>query len=486
MNRPETSSTGEERFRRLADSLPAGIYETDLRGTCVYVNRRWCKTSGFTPEASLGRGWAEAIHPEDRAAVLAKVERSLRSWEPLSVSYRIVAPDGSTRWVTTRSQAMVGADGSPLGVVGVMVDVSELHEANEVIAARARHYRSLLDDAPCGLFEVDPIGDVVWANAAAIALMGLAPGSDTTDQTILGAIHPDDFLAASAVFHTGRASGEPFSITFRAGYPDDYWYLRTTMAPLGGTDGSWVGTLTEAPELVPAVPGAAAEQLAVRKIAHDIHNLVAVINASASSALARLEAGADAAVDVRHVSEASRMIGDLSRSLVGSGAFTADEAARSGCEVAIVVADVVSLLRPFLGERIELVAHTVGHPVTSTLDRAGLERILVNLLLNAREALPGGAGSIRVEAAVRSGGDDVLGAGEFVELAVTDDGEGMDQATAERALEPRFSTRDPEAHAGLGLPTVVDLVAAASGRVALASEAGAGTTVTIVVPALTP
>ncbi len=114
----------EVRFRELAASAPVGIFQTDEQGQCVYVNEQWCSMAGMSREQAVGDGWQRAVHPMDRAQVQNAWTTAVDGGIPFDLSYRFVRPDGAETWVIGRATRNRVADGSVMGFLGTVVDVT--------------------------------------------------------------------------------------------------------------------------------------------------------------------------------------------------------------------------------------------------------------------------------------------------------------------------------------------------------------------------
>jgi CheY-like chemotaxis protein/nitrogen-specific signal transduction histidine kinase len=217
-------------------------------------------------------------------------------------------------------------------------------------------------------------------------------------------------------------------------------------------------------------------------IAHDFNNLLAVIANYAGFLAQTVEPGSRAAEDVEQILAASRGANELTRRLL---LFSRRRAGNPEVvDLTTVVADTQQLLERALGEQVEL--RTVVEPgLWSVLaDRSQLEQVVMNLAINARDAMPDG-GALRIEARnVRLRPGEVPGLdGEAVELLVADTGAGMPEEVLDRAFEPFFSTKPAAEGRGLGLATVYGIVRGAGGRVELRSGPGSGTAVIVHLPA---
>jgi PAS domain S-box-containing protein len=117
-------STIEPRFRALATSAPVGIYELDAAGDCVFVNDHWCELARVEPEAALGRGWMEAIHPDDLGQVIAEWTRASEAGREFMLEYRYLRPDGEVVWVSGRAVAVRDEDGRVISYLGTADDIT--------------------------------------------------------------------------------------------------------------------------------------------------------------------------------------------------------------------------------------------------------------------------------------------------------------------------------------------------------------------------
>jgi two-component system, cell cycle sensor histidine kinase and response regulator CckA len=219
-------------------------------------------------------------------------------------------------------------------------------------------------------------------------------------------------------------------------------------------------------------------------IAHDFNNILGVILNSAGFLETDLPEG-PARDDAREIREAAERGGGLTRQLLLFSRH--QEAEPEKLDIDGVVGGIEQMLRRLLGEHVELSLRcATGETVEA--DRGQLEQVLVNLAINARDAMPRG-GTIKVTTRSvelnREGAGAVgLGPGRYVGLAVADDGEGMDDETAARAFDPFFSTKREGEGTGLGLATVYGIVTRAGGHIELRSRTGRGTVVDILLPAV--
>jgi PAS domain S-box-containing protein len=224
-------------------------------------------------------------------------------------------------------------------------------------------------------------------------------------------------------------------------------------------------------------------------VAHDFNNILSVIRGFSDLARAQLE-GANGTVDewLGHVSRATDQGSALTRQLLAFSRRQPLDTERLA--VNGVVADMDALMRRVLGEDLRLVTVFGASPGTVEINRGQLEQVIMNLAVNARDAMPGG-GKLTVETADATLDDEAalrlgIEPGEYVQLRVSDTGVGMDAETLAKVFEPFFTTKGVGGGTGLGLSTVYGIVTALDGHVAVQSAPGSGTVFTIHLPAARP
>ncbi|HTN51065.1 MAG TPA: ATP-binding protein [Anaeromyxobacter sp.] len=215
-------------------------------------------------------------------------------------------------------------------------------------------------------------------------------------------------------------------------------------------------------------------------VAHDFNNLLSVILGCASTLQAELRERADpAAADAEQIGEAAERASAFTRQLL---AFARSELVTpAAVDVAAVVRGSEHLLRRLAGEKVELVVDLDGEPVPALCDRGQLEQVLLNLVVNARDAMPDG-GRVTIQAGRAEGRPGPATRCAEVRLAVRDTGTGMTPEVRERAFEPFFTTKAAGGGSGLGLATVYGIVRHSGGHIRLESEVGRGTLVEILLP----
>jgi two-component system cell cycle sensor histidine kinase/response regulator CckA len=368
-------------------------------------------------------------------------------------------------------------------VANVVAAAMERAGAEATLHATSARLQAVLDASPGVLALKDADGRITFANPGFEAIFGLPPGG-AVGLTAADLGDPDEALEIQAHDRQVMAGGHPVEVErwYRVRGRDRRFVVAKFPLLDRGGEVYGLGTLatdiTERSELEARL--ARSERLEsvgqlAGGIAHDFNNLLAVIANYAAFVGEKVEAGSQAAEDVEQILAACRRAGELTRRLL---LFSRR---RSGnpevVDLAHTIGETERLLRRTLGEQIELRTHIAGPLSRVEADRGQLEQVLVNLAINARDAMPGGG-----ELVIAAENETVAGE-PMVRLTVRDTGSGMEQEVLDRAFEPFFTTKEVGEGTGLGLATVYGIVRGAGGQVELSSAAGAGTTVTVHLPA---
>jgi PAS domain S-box-containing protein len=374
----------------------------------------------------------------------------------------------------------------------VIAAAMERRRAEEALEQSSARLTAVLDASPAVIYLKDLEGRLTLANRRFDDLFGIEPGSavGVFDASLLDPAAADVIAANDAAV---IASGAPMEfeerVPMRSGSGlRTFISLKFPLRDAAGRIQGVGGVSTDVTERVALEARLArAERLETvgqlaGGIAHDFNNLLAVIANYAGFLLDAVPPGSRAADDVEQILAASRAANELTRRLL---LFSRR---RSGnpetIDLAAVVADTEQLLERALGEHVELRTEVQPGLWSVRADRAQLEQVLMNLAINARDAMPDG-GSLTIEARnVTLGPGDATGLeGDAVRVTVSDTGSGMPEEVLDRAFEPFFSTKPAAEGSGLGLATVYGIVRGAGGGVELRSRPDRGTQVLVHLPA---
>ena len=172
----EALRKSEELFHDLARLAPVGIFRTDLMGRCIYVNDRWREMTGLSWPEARGDGWTEALHPEDRAEVIAAWESAIRSGSAFQREHRFLRPTGETVWTICQSIPLQGRTEEKLGYIGTLTDITQRKLAEASLRENEEQFRSIFEHAPLGVAIVNAQGDFLQSNRSLQHLLAWTDG----------------------------------------------------------------------------------------------------------------------------------------------------------------------------------------------------------------------------------------------------------------------------------------------------------------------
>jgi two-component system, cell cycle sensor histidine kinase and response regulator CckA len=494
----------EARFRAMADSSPMMIWTTGPDARCDFVNRSWLAFTGRTLGEELGQGWAALIHPDDQARALGTFKAAFAARQPFEMEYRLRRHDGEYRWVCDLGAPRFGADGSFVGYVGSGIDLTERRRAEEALRAQREELRRIIDTTPNLIFVKDGEGRYTLANRAVAEIFG------TTVANLLGKTDRDFNSNLEEVEHFLRQdrlameSGQPLHLpeepvtNLRTG---EVRWFHTIKVPIVGPDGvarqvlGVAADITERRQAETALRESEEHLRQVQRleaigrlaggVAHDFNNLLTAI--TGFSELLQLQMNPDHPLRayVDEIKKAGDRAAGLTRQLL---AFSRRQIlAPEVLDLNAVVADVEKMLGRLIGEDIELVTDLDPDLGRVLADPSQVQQVLLNLVVNARDAMPRG-GRLTITTANRfldeayARAHMPTEAGTYVKLAVSDTGHGMDEETQSRVFEPFFTTKEPGQGTGLGLSTVYGIVKQSGGYIWVESAPGQGATFEIYMP----
>jgi PAS domain S-box-containing protein len=491
-----------QRFSALTTVTTATAWWTDATGAIVEPVPRWQEFTGQTLEEAAGWGWLEAVHPDDRERTAAAWHDALARRGDYHIEHRVRRHDGEWRTMVARAVPLLTPEGAIREWVGAQVDVTDERAAVEALAAGEARFRSLSVSSPLGIYETDMEGRVRYANPRAEQIFAM-PASEAQGHGWQVRVHPEDLEAMLSAWHPALAAGEDYMREYRLRLPDGTTrHVRKRSAPLRDAQGNLCGSvgtiedITEHHELEARLRQAqkmeAIGQLA-GGIAHDFNNLLTVISGNLELAMNEIPEAHAARGDLAEVATAARRAHALVRQLL---TFSRKQVlSLRAIDLNQMVRGAERLLRRVIGEEIVLQVQLAGESVVVEADANQLEQVLLNLVINARDAIltprhgsPGGRGTITIEVggctitAMQEGRWGTTPSGRYARLLVRDSGHGMDERTMSHAFEPFFTTKPVGEGTGLGLATVYGIVTQGGGAVRIDSAPGQGTQVEILLP----
>jgi PAS domain S-box-containing protein len=273
----------EERLSlALSASGIVGIWDWDLVSNLVSADRRFAEMYGVDPELAAAGAPIEAyiggVHPEDRDLVTERIGAALKARAPYRAEYRLLNAAGEVRWVLATGTVVVSADGKPIRLAGVSVDITDNKAAEQRLAESEAKFRAIADSMPQMVWSTRPDGFHDYYNARWYEYTGVPAGS-TDGEGWNGMFHPEDQPRAWAAWNHSLRTGEPYQIEYRLRHHSgEYrWTLGRAM-PILDSDGHimrWFGTCTDIHETKLA---AEEREIVAQELSHRIKNIFSVLN----------------------------------------------------------------------------------------------------------------------------------------------------------------------------------------------------------------
>jgi len=473
----------QEALRTVVMNAPVVLFAMDRDGIFTLSEGRGLAALGLRPGQVVGRSVWEVYR--EFPAVLGPIRRAFTGEALTSVS-----EIGETVF-ETRLSPILDADGRVCGVTGVATDITERKQSEAALRESEELYHSTFEQAAVGMAHVAPNGILLRANQRLCEILGYS-STELLARSLTDLLHPED-AADPAVRRVlaGEAPGSACEVRHLRQDGSPVW-VNLNVSLLRDGEGTArhflhaIQDITDRRTLEQQFRQAQKMEAVGRLaggIAHDFNNMLAVINGYTELLL--LDPDSPGREDLVEIHQAGLRAAALTRQLL---AFSRRQMLQMQVlDLTTVVRGVETMLRRLIGEDVELVTVSSGSHFLVKADPGQMEQVIVNLAVNARNAMPQG-GKLTIETkrvrldesyAERHSG---VVPGRYVMLVVSDTGCGMDAETQARIFEPFFTTRDPGKGTGLGLATVYAIVQQSGGHIWVYSEPGHGTTFKVYLP----
>ncbi|KAF0097223.1 MAG: PAS/PAC sensor hybrid histidine kinase [Rhodospirillaceae bacterium] len=499
---PATDGTHDSSFRQLIEGvLDYAVYMLDPAGNVASWNSGAERFKGYTAAEIVGSHFSRFYAEEDRRSGLPAraLDIALREGRFENEGWR-VRKDGTRYWAHVVMDPIRAPDGTLLGFAKVTRDLTRRRAAEEALRRSQEEFRLLVQSVTdYGIYMLDPEGNVATWNAGAQRIKGYAPEEIvgrhfsrfyTEEDRAAGA--PQRALATA--LHEGRFENE----AWRVRKDGTRFWASIVIDPVREPDGTLRGfakvtrDITERREAQLELERAREALFQSQKmeaigqltggVAHDFNNLLTAVIGSLELVRKRLPPGDRNLLLIDNAMQAARRGATLTQRML---AFARrQELDPELASVAALVAGMTTLFDHTLGPSIALDVDCPASLPPVRVDVNQLEMALLNLVVNARDAMPRG-GTIAItarEVEANPSSSFPLPAGRYVRLSVRDEGHGMDAATLARATEPFFTTKGVGKGTGLGLSMVHGLAEQLGGGLELESVSGAGTTASLWIP----
>ncbi len=450
---------------------------------------------GFAPggiEVTL-EAFSQSVHPDDRANVDEAFEKALRERTEYRVDHRIIRPDGVQRIVHEQATVLYDETGNPVKVLGTVQDITERRQAEEDIRHWKERYEILTKASGQIIFDWDCVTGRRTYGGDTERMIGCPPESlGSTVEEWIARVHPED----QASFERGldrEVSGKAVEAEYRLRREDgNYITVKGIGYPMldeNGTVVRIIGSVTD-------ISSQRALEVQLRRsqkmeafgklaggVAHDFNNLLTVITGYNEVVMSELDEDDPKREYIEQIARAANRASALTSQLL---AFSRQQKMQPRVvNLNEVLRDTSKMLARLIGEDIEMRIEAADDLGNAKADVGQIEQVLMNLAVNARDAMPGG-GRITMSTRNTIIGEENAPAhllpGEYILIEVADAGTGMSPEVQARIFEPFFTTKAPGQGTGLGLATCYGIVKQSGGEIAVKTRLGAGTTFQIYLP----
>jgi two-component system cell cycle sensor histidine kinase/response regulator CckA len=496
----EALKRAQRRLEHVVSSSPAVLFTLVPQSGALpatWISENVERLLGYTSREALDGGWWPShLHPEDKERIFAE-QPGLFTQDHLTQEYRFQHQDGAYRWLRAELRLLRDSAGKPQEVVGSWSDVTPRKEAELKLTESEEQYRILFDNNPHPMWVYDQETFAFLAvNEAALHHYGYTRDEFLT-MTVLDIRPPEDVAAFKSEYaaHREAHADAPFYSAHTSRHrKKDGSVIEVDIAASSIVFGGRAARLLLATDvteklnlerqLARSQKMEAVGQLA-GGVAHDFNNLLGVITGYTELLIRALPAESVERKRGEEIKRAADRAAALTRQLLAFGRRQVLQA--TVVDLNEIVPEVEKMLRRLISESIQIVFRAA--PVLGKIraDAGQIEQVLMNLAINARDAMPSGGhlvietGNVELDETYARTNPEAT-PGPHVMLAVTDTGHGMDAQTMSRIFEPFFTTKEDGKGTGLGLATVYGIVRQSGGVVNVYSEPGRGTTFKVYLP----
>lgn len=487
----------EDRYGHLFYSAADIIFEADAEGYFRFVNPQTLKVFEFAPEEVIGRRFTEFIRADYRPQILQHYYRQTVEKRPTSyVEFPALTKSGREVWLGQNAWIITDAAGSLVGMQAVARDITERRRAEDALRAAEGKYRALVEQSLMGVYILQN-EQLVYVNPKAAEILGYTQQEliDSPDafafvhdqdralvRDQLGRLDPERTPSVHLAVRGTRKDGEVIQVEAFCSVTE-YNGARAILAT--------VHDISDRVKLEDQLRQAQKMEAVGRLaggIAHDFNNLLTAIRGNAELMSHRVKKDPAMAAEVDEILHASDRAASLTRQLL---AFSRKQVLQPiALDVNEIVQGVSRMARRIIGTDVQLRLELASSVLKVLADPAQVEQVLLNLIVNARDAMPAGGTitvqteNVQLDAAALEIVQAGISPGNFVMMSVTDDGIGMDQATQARIFEPFFTTKETGRGTGLGLSTVYGIIRQTGGAITVESERGKGASFKVYLPAV--
>ena len=483
----------EELFRLISDNAADMIAVVDMEGKRIYNSQSYGRVLGYEENELRSSSSFEQIHVDDRERVREAAEEARRTGIGKALEYRIRHRDGTWRVFESTASVIRSPAGEPQKLVIVNRDVTERKKAAESLRQSESGFRSVVEDAPYGIFRCRSDGKILSANPALQRMLGYEDREELLRRNLA-----EDVFSSGSEFQKLKSlldDGKEFKdVAIEMKRRDGVQItLRCSGRSMKDNESSrsfdvFAEDVTEKRILERQLQMAAKMEAVGRLsggIAHDFNNLLGVIIGYSQLLKRKLDPRSPLLEHAEEIEKAGKRAAALTRQLL---AFSRQQVLTPAVlNLNDLVTDMVKMLPRLIGEDIAVSTLMASDLGSVKADRGQIEQVIMNLAVNARDAMPEG-GKLLIKTSNRTLDQAYArqhaGArpGQYVMLEVADSGMGMDTDTLTHIFEPFFTTKGVGKGTGLGLATVYGVVKQSEGYIWVDSEPGKGASFQVFLP----
>jgi two-component system cell cycle sensor histidine kinase/response regulator CckA len=471
------------------------VIATDMEGRITYVNRFAGELHGWAVSEMLGRSVIEDLVPQTSRKEGERIMKRLQQGKSWSGEFPLQRRDGSVFPALVTVSPLADRDGKLTGIIGISTDITERRRSQEALRASEDRWRAMFENSAVGIALADARGTFTLTNRAYQKMVGYTD-DELRSMTFLDLTHEEDRAANADMakrLWQGKLQQFQHEKRYRCKDGKLIW-VRNTVSIAPGTEitsrfaMAIVEDVTERRSLEEQVRQSQRMEAVGRLaggVAHDFNNMLGVILGHCLSLQERLPSGTPEWQSVQQIKKASTRSADLTRQLL---AFSRKQILMPRVlDLNATVADLSSMLDSLIGDDVDLVIRPGKKLGYVKADLGQIGQVLMNLVVNARDAMPqGGQVVIATENVILNGQPAMANlpdiSGPYIMLSVSDNGGGIEADTQSHIFEPFFTTKEQGHGTGLGLATVYGIVKQSDGSIVVESQPGKGTAFKIYLP----
>jgi two-component system cell cycle sensor histidine kinase/response regulator CckA len=484
----------EQLFRLIGENAADLIAVVDMDGNRIYNSVSYERALGYTIAELKSSSGFDQIHPDDRPRVQEAGTEARRTGQGKTLEYRIRHKDGTWRVLESTSSVILNVKGVPEKLVIVSRDITDRKEATEALRQSEASFRSLVQGAPYGIYRAATDGQFLRVNPAL--------------ERMLKYTNPGELIKANLRTDVFRNAADFDRLVELLGSEGEFkdveveWKRKDNKSITVRCSGRHLNESLQAASVYEVFAEDVTERRALEKqlsmaakmeavgrlsggIAHDFNNLLGVIIGYSQVLRRKLDPNSPLKEHAEEVEKAAQRAVSLTRQLL---AFSRQQILTLAVvDLNTLVSDMQKMLPRLIGEDIAIDIDLDPSLGTTKADQGQIEQVVMNLAVNARDAMPNG-GKLQIETANRDLDDyycsEHPGAkpGRYIMLAMTDSGAGMTTQTLAHIFEPFFTTKEVGKGTGLGLATVYGIVKQSGGYIWVDSALGFGSSFQIFLP----